>query len=114
MAESTIFIFNTISRYGKQVSRCTEKTTGKVEQNALGVDNKEAGFPISSPRDYETVNQTSKKIEQAITCTLSRAAQKIKYYFTSTIGDLSCDYVTGCLTNDINHLNIELRKSMLI
>ena len=38
----------------------------------------------------------------------------INYYFTSTIGDLISDYVAGRLPNDINQVNIELRKSTLI
>ena len=38
----------------------------------------------------------------------------INYYFTSTIGDLISDYVAGRLPNDINQINIALRKSTLI
>lgn len=38
----------------------------------------------------------------------------INYYFTSTVGDLISDYVSGRLPNDINQANIELRKSTLI
>ena len=38
----------------------------------------------------------------------------INYYFTSTIGDLIADYVSGRLANNINQANIELRKSTLI
>jgi 3-isopropylmalate dehydrogenase len=38
----------------------------------------------------------------------------INYYFTSTVGDLISDYVAGRVPNDINQLNVELRKSTLI
>jgi 3-isopropylmalate dehydrogenase len=38
----------------------------------------------------------------------------VNYYFTSTIGDLVCDYVTEKIPSDINLSNIELRKSTLI
>ena len=38
----------------------------------------------------------------------------INYYFTSTVGDLISDYVAGRIPNDINQLNVELRKSTLI
>jgi 3-isopropylmalate dehydrogenase len=38
----------------------------------------------------------------------------VNYYFTSTIGDLVCDFVTEKNPADINLANIELRKSTLI
>lgn len=38
----------------------------------------------------------------------------INYYFTSTVGDLISDFVAGRVPNDINQLNVELRKSTLI
>jgi 3-isopropylmalate dehydrogenase len=38
----------------------------------------------------------------------------VNYYFTSTIGDLVCDFVTEKIPSDINLSNIELRKSTLI
>lgn len=38
----------------------------------------------------------------------------INYYFTSTVGDLISDYVAGRVPNDINQINVELRKSTLI
>ena len=38
----------------------------------------------------------------------------VNYYFTSTIGDLVCDYVTEKNPSNINLSNIELRKSTLI
>jgi len=38
----------------------------------------------------------------------------INYYFTSTIGDLVSDFVADRIPTDINHPNIELRKSTLI
>jgi 3-isopropylmalate dehydrogenase len=38
----------------------------------------------------------------------------VNYYFTSTIGDLVSDYIADRLAKDINHSNIELRKSTLI
>jgi 2-isopropylmalate synthase len=42
----------------------------------LGVDIIEAGFPISSPGDFESVNQISKIIKNATVCGLTRAVQK--------------------------------------
>ena len=42
----------------------------------LGVDIIEAGFPISSPGDFESVDEISKVIKNATVCGLSRAVQK--------------------------------------
>jgi 2-isopropylmalate synthase len=80
MAENKIFIFDTTLRDGEQVPGCKLNTSEKVELalelEALGVDIIEAGFPISSPGDYESVNQISKTIKTATICALSRAVQK--------------------------------------
>lgn len=38
----------------------------------------------------------------------------INYYFTSTVGDLISEFIAGRVPNDINQINVELRKSTLI
>ena len=80
MADSKIFIFDTTLRDGEQVPGCKLNTTEKVslalELENLGVDIIEAGFPISSPGDFESVNQISKVIKEATICALSRAVEK--------------------------------------
>jgi len=58
-------------------------------------------------------------VRQAVAWTLdskfvTRDIDAVNYYFTSTIGDLVSDYIIGRLPKDINHTNIELRKSTLI
>ena len=80
MADNKIFIFDTTLRDGEQVPGCKLNTTEKVslalELENLGVDIIEAGFPISSPGDFESVNQISKVIKEATICALSRAVEK--------------------------------------
>lgn len=80
MAENNVFIFDTTLRDGEQVPGCKLNTPEKValalELESLGVDIIEAGFPISSPGDYESVNQISKAITETVICALSRAVQK--------------------------------------
>jgi 2-isopropylmalate synthase len=80
MADKQVFIFDTTLRDGEQVPGCKLNTTEKVELalklEALGVDIIEAGFPISSPGDFESVNQISKVIKNATVCGLTRAVQK--------------------------------------
>ena len=78
--EKKVFIFDTTLRDGEQVPGCKLNTNEKVqlalELEDLGVDIIEAGFPISSPGDYESVNQVSRVIKNASVCALSRAVKK--------------------------------------
>ena len=80
MSEKKVYIFDTTLRDGEQVPGCKLNTAEKVELAAklegLGVDIIEAGFPISSPGDFESVNQIAKTIKEAIVCGLSRAVEK--------------------------------------
>jgi 2-isopropylmalate synthase len=80
MSEKKVFIFDTTLRDGEQVPGCKLNTAEKVELalklEGLGVDIIEAGFPISSPGDFESVNQISKTIKDAVVCGLSRAVEK--------------------------------------
>ena len=75
-----IFIFDTTLRDGEQVPGCKLNTKEKLDLalhiEALGVDIIEAGFPISSPGDFDSVTQISKAIKTATVCGLSRAVQK--------------------------------------
>ena len=75
-----VHIFDTTLRDGEQVPGCKLNTKEKLELalqlEALGVDIIEAGFPISSPGDFESVEQISKAVKNATVCGLSRAVQK--------------------------------------
>ncbi|MFN4316110.1 MAG: 2-isopropylmalate synthase [Chitinophagaceae bacterium] len=80
MADGKIHIFDTTLRDGEQVPGCKLNTREKIELalalEALGVDIIEAGFPISSPGDFESVSEISKVIKDTTVCGLSRAVQK--------------------------------------
>jgi 2-isopropylmalate synthase len=80
MAENKVHIFDTTLRDGEQVPGCKLNSTEKLELalqlEALGVDIIEAGFPISSPGDFESVSQIAKAIKNTTVCALSRAVQK--------------------------------------
>jgi 2-isopropylmalate synthase len=80
MASERIYIFDTTLRDGEQVPGCKLNTAEKIEialqLEALGVDIIEAGFPISSPGDFEAVSEISKVIKDSVVCALSRAVQK--------------------------------------
>ena len=80
MAEGKVQIFDTTLRDGEQVPGCklnaNEKLELALQLEYLGVDIIEAGFPISSPGDFDSVSQIAKAIKNATVCGLSRAVQK--------------------------------------
>lgn len=80
MKSDKVYIFDTTLRDGEQVPGCKLNTREKVEialaLEDLGVDIIEAGFPISSPGDFESVSEISKVIQHTVVCGLTRAVQK--------------------------------------
>ncbi|MFX7117506.1 2-isopropylmalate synthase, partial [Acinetobacter baumannii] len=80
MADNKVYIFDTTLRDGEQVPGCKLNTTEKIELalqlENLGVDIIEAGFPISSPGDFSSVEEISKIIKNVSVCGLSRAVKK--------------------------------------
>lgn len=91
MAEGKVHIFDTTLRDGEQVPGCKlnskEKLDLAVLLEDLGVDIIEAGFPVSSPGDFDSVEQIAKTLKNVTVCGLSRAvkndievaAQALKY-----------------------------------
>lgn len=75
-----LFIFDTTLRDGEQVPGCQLNTVEKIQVakqlEQLGVDVIEAGFPISSPGDYNSVIEISKAVTWPTICALTRAVQK--------------------------------------
>src|SRR5688572_21402248 len=80
MADGKIHIFDTTLRDGEQIPGCKLNTTEKIRLalalEELGVDIIEAGFPVSSPGDFESVNEIANVIKNATVCGLTRAVQK--------------------------------------
>jgi len=72
-----LYIFDTTLRDGEQVPGCQLTTPEKVEiakdLEHLGVDIIEAGFPVSSPGDFQSVVELSKAVNDVIICALTRA-----------------------------------------
>ncbi|MCH5301448.1 MAG: 2-isopropylmalate synthase [Prevotella sp.] len=75
-----LFIFDTTLRDGEQVPGCQLNTIEKIQVakalEQLGVDVIEAGFPISSPGDFNSVIEISKAVTWPVICALTRAVQK--------------------------------------
>ncbi|MGQ1787351.1 MULTISPECIES: 2-isopropylmalate synthase [unclassified Saccharicrinis] len=78
--DNKIYIFDTTLRDGEQVPGCQLNTIEKIEVakqlEKLGVDVIEAGFPISSPGDFNSVVEISKAVTNPTICALTRAVKK--------------------------------------
>ncbi|WP_452218412.1 2-isopropylmalate synthase [Lacinutrix undariae] len=97
MSNHNVQIFDTTLRDGEQVPGCKLNTSQKLiiaeKLDLLGVNVIEAGFPVSSPGDFESVEAISKLIKNATICGLTRAvendikiaAQALKYAKTPRI-----------------------------
>jgi 2-isopropylmalate synthase len=74
-----VHIFDTTLRDGEQVPGCQLTTSEKIEiareLEALGVDIIEAGFPISSPGDFNSVVEISRAVSNPVICALARAVK---------------------------------------
>ena len=72
-----LFIFDTTLRDGEQVPGCQLNTVEKIQVakalEELGVDVIEAGFPVSSPGDFNSVVEISKAVTWPVICALTRA-----------------------------------------
>ncbi|WP_283639505.1 2-isopropylmalate synthase [Mesonia mobilis] len=91
MSTEKVEIFDTTLRDGEQVPGCKLNTEQKLKiakrLDELGVDVIEAGFPVSSPQDFQSVSEISKLVKNATVCGLTRAvkndievaAQALKY-----------------------------------
>ena len=79
MSNSNVQIFDTTLRDGEQVPGCKLNTKQKLiiaeQLDILGVDVIEAGFPVSSPGDFKSVEEIAKTVKHAIVCGLTRSVQ---------------------------------------
>lgn len=79
MSDNNVQIFDTTLRDGEQVPGCKLNTDQKLiiaeQLESLGVDIIEAGFPVSSPGDFKSVEEISKLIKNTTVCGLTRAVE---------------------------------------
>lgn len=79
MSDTNVQIFDTTLRDGEQVPGCKLNTNQKLiiaeQLENLGVDIIEAGFPVSSPGDFKSVEEIAKLIKNTTVCGLTRAVE---------------------------------------
>lgn len=110
-----IFIFDTTLRDGEQSPGASLNVEEKVEiarqLERLGVDVIEAGFPISSPGDFEAVRRVSAIVQNATVCALTRAVRKDIDVAWDAVKDAKRPRIHTGLGVSENHLQHKLRKS---
>ncbi|WP_242918491.1 2-isopropylmalate synthase [Pontibacter liquoris] len=113
MSTQKIQIFDTTLRDGEQVPGCKlnmqEKLVIARQLEQLGVDVIEAGFPVSSPGDFEAVKAIAAQTKEATVCGLSRAvANDILTAAEALKGAKRPRIHTGIGTSDL-HVTYKLR-----
>lgn len=115
MSDNKVQIFDTTLRDGEQVPGCKLNTEQKLiiaeQLDSLGVDIIEAGFPVSSPGDFKSVQEISKIVKHATVCGLTRsvendikvAGEALKYAKTARIH-------TGIGTSD-SHIKFKFKST---
>ena len=90
MGKDKVYVFDTTLRDGEQVPGCQLNTNEKIEialdLESLGVDVIEAGFPISSPGDFNSVSEISKVVKKPIICAF---LEFINFEYSNRISILS-------------------------
>lgn len=115
MKTNQIQIFDTTLRDGEQVPGCKLDTSQKLviarQLELLGVDVIEAGFPISSPGDFQSVREIGKAVSEPIVCALSRAVMKDIEVAADSLKTAKRPRIhTGIGTSD-SHIQYKLRTT---
>ncbi len=115
MSTEWIRIFDTTLRDGEQSPGCSmnlqEKLTLARQLEKLGVDVIEAGFPIASEGDFESVRAVSHELRETIVCGLARTGREdIERAAQALEGAARPRLHTFIATSDI-HLEHKLRMS---
>ncbi|OAV44226.1 2-isopropylmalate synthase [Lewinella sp. 4G2] len=115
MNSNQVQIFDTTLRDGEQVPGCKLDTQQKLviarQLELLGVDVIEAGFPISSPGDFKSVQEIGRAVTEPTVCALSRAVAKDIEAAAASLSTAKRPRIhTGIGTSD-NHIKYKLRTT---
>jgi len=115
MSKRRVMIFDTTLRDGEQAPGFSMNTDEKIKMalqlEKLGVDVMEAGFPISSPGDFEAVSKVAAVVKNSAVAGLCRANSKdIEVGWDALKNAVAPRIHTFIATSDI-HLKYKLKKS---
>jgi 2-isopropylmalate synthase len=110
-----VIIFDTTLRDGEQAAGGTLNAKEKLEiakqLERLNVDVIEAGFPISSPGDFEAVRLIAKEVRKPVICGLARAHPKDVDRAWEAIKEAAYPRIHVFLSSSDIHLGYQLKKS---
>jgi 2-isopropylmalate synthase len=110
-----VIIFDTTLRDGEQAAGGTlniqEKLDIARQLERLGVDVIEAGFPISSPGDFEAVSLIAKEVRKPVICGLARAHPDDIDRAWEAVKEAAHPRIHVFLSSSDIHLGYQLKKS---
>ncbi len=110
-----VMIFDTTLRDGEQAAGASlnaqEKLRIAKQLERLGVDVIEAGFPVSSPGDFEAVRLISEEVQRPVICALSHANAKAIDRAWEAIKEAAHPRIHVFLSASDIHLLYQLNKS---
>ncbi len=110
-----ILVFDTTLRDGEQAAggmlNIQEKLEIALQLERLGVDIIEAGFPVSSPGDFEAVRRIAQEVKTPVICGLARAHQNDITRAWEAVRVASNPRIHVFLSASDIHLMHQLRKS---
>ncbi|MEZ8141403.1 2-isopropylmalate synthase [Enterovibrio norvegicus FF-33] len=110
-----VIIFDTTLRDGEQALSASltvkEKLQIALALERLGVDVIEAGFPVSSPGDFESVQTIARTIKNSRICGLSRAVNKDIDVAAESLKAAEAFRIHTFLSTSTIHVQDKLRRS---
>jgi len=110
-----VIIFDTTLRDGEQAAGATlniqEKLDIARQLERLGVDVIEAGFPASSPGDFEAVRAIAKTVRKPVICALTHANVKAIERAWEAVAEAERSRIHVFLSSSDIHMNYQLRRS---
>jgi 2-isopropylmalate synthase len=110
-----VIIFDTTLRDGEQAAGGTLNAQEKLDiarqLERLGVDVIEAGFPISSPGDFEAVSLIAKEVRKPVICGLARAHPDDIDRAWEAVKEAAHPRIHVFLSSSDIHLGYQLKKS---
>src|SRR3989338_918639 len=115
MNTDKVYVFDTTLRDGEQAPGASMNENEKLEiayaLERLGVDIIEAGFPVISPGDFNSVKLVAKHIKEAIICGLARSINKDIEAAGEAIKAAKRKTIHVFLATSKIHMQHKLRKS---
>ena len=115
MKDERVLIFDTTLRDGEQAAGTSlnirEKLDIARQLEILGVDIIEAGFPITSPGDFEAVRMIAKELKKSTVCALSHASDEAIDRAWEAIKHATKGRIHIFLSTSSVHLEHQLKKS---